>query len=108
MGQLAPDWWMRGVTRSGRRNAPFRGLSRNASKGGGAKNGAERRGGAPRYKRGGSARRVRSLSRALDPNEPWTFWTNDGVVGVGLRRGPSPRWSTRAGTYRYISVGTIS
>ena len=57
MGQLAPDWWMRGVTRSGRRNAPFRGLSRNASKGGGAKNGAERRGGAPRYKRGGSATR---------------------------------------------------
>ena len=51
MGQLAPDWWMCGVTRSGTRNAPFRELSRNASKGGGAKNGVERRGGAPRYKR---------------------------------------------------------
>ena len=38
------------VTRSGTRNAPFREASRNASKGGGAKNGAERRGGAPRYK----------------------------------------------------------
>ena len=51
MGQLAPDWWMRGVTQSGRRNAPCRDISRNASKGGGAKNGAERRGGAPCYKR---------------------------------------------------------
>ena len=43
MAQLAPDWWMRGVTRPGRRNAPLRDLSGNASKGGGAKNGAEKR-----------------------------------------------------------------
>ena len=28
MGPLAPDWWMRGVTRSGVRNAPFREASR--------------------------------------------------------------------------------
>ena len=43
MEQLAPDWWMRGVTRPGRRNTPLRDLSGNASKGGGAKNGAEPR-----------------------------------------------------------------
>jgi len=41
--QLAPDWWTRGVTRPGRRNTPLRDLSENASKGGGAKNGAEKR-----------------------------------------------------------------
>ena len=40
VGRLAPDWWMRGVTRSGVRNAPFSG---SFSKGGGARNGAERR-----------------------------------------------------------------
>ena len=43
MAQLAPDWWMRGEARPGRRNAPLRDLSGNASKGGGAKNGAEKR-----------------------------------------------------------------
>ena len=43
MEQLAPDWWMRGVTRPGRRNAPLRDLSGNAAKGGGARNRAERR-----------------------------------------------------------------
>ena len=63
MERLAPDWWMRGVTRSGVGNAPFREASRNAEKGGGAENGSERRaepravkGGAPRYKRRTDAR----------------------------------------------------
>ena len=40
VGRLAPDWWTRGVTRSGVRNAPFLG---SFQKGGGAANGAERR-----------------------------------------------------------------
>ena len=42
-GAASPDWWMRGVTRPGRRNAPLRDFSGNAAKGGGARNGAEHR-----------------------------------------------------------------
>ena len=39
----SPDWWMRGVTRPGRRNAPLPDFSGNAAKGGGARNGAGRK-----------------------------------------------------------------
>ena len=63
MGQLAPDWWRHGVRRSEWGHAPLREPSGNASKGGGAANGAERRaeprvakGGAPLYKRADSTR----------------------------------------------------
>ena len=49
VGQLAPDWWMRGVTRSGVRNAPFLG---SFARGSGAENGAERRA-EPRSTKGG-------------------------------------------------------
>ena len=42
-GASSPDWWIRGVTWPGRRNAPIRDLSGNAAKGGGARNGAGRK-----------------------------------------------------------------
>ena len=61
-GQLAPHWWRHGVRRSEWGHAPLREPSGNASKGGGAANGAERRA-EPRAAKGGATLYKRRTAR---------------------------------------------
>ena len=73
----SPDWWMRGVTRLGRRNAPLRVFSGSASKKGGAKNGAghkaERRA-EPRLTKGEHKTRTRESLVVVPGCQSYCSW----------------------------------
>ena len=82
MGQLAPDWWMRGVTRSGVRNAPFREASRREVE----PEMGQSEGRSPARK-GGHA--LGSLSLVLKPSLPFSSWFMFAPASPVLRSGSS-------------------